>query len=155
MNKATFWSLCFAHDRINTHHTFISDCCDAKLQMKSSPGNTVILSSTWWTGRLRFSIEKRRLSQFHTSEQLSSPSYNHISSQKWGYVRRPLILQCEVKSEVNLQGAFHLQSMPFKWNPSDSASSLHCSLLPPCGLHVKSNPTGRGKSLWREGKIKN
>lgn len=45
MNKATFWSLCFAHDRINTHHTFISGCCDAKLQMKSSPGNTVILSS--------------------------------------------------------------------------------------------------------------
>ena len=41
-----FGRFCFAHDRINTHHTFISDCCDAKLQMKSSPGNTVILSST-------------------------------------------------------------------------------------------------------------
>ena len=56
--KRSFGRFCFAHDRINTHHTFISDCCDAKLQMKSSPGNTVILSSTWWTGRLRFSIEK-------------------------------------------------------------------------------------------------
>lgn len=155
MNKATRRSLCFAHDRINTHHTFISSCCDAKLQMKSSPGNTVILSSAWWTGRLRFSIEKEDSLNSIPLSSFPVPLITMYSSQKWGYIRRPLILQCEVKSDVNLQGAFHLQSMPFKWNPSDSASSLHCSLLPPCGLHVKSNPTGRGKSLWREGKIKN